>query len=129
MDPLGFALENFDVMGRWRSEESGKPIDASGELPDGTRFNGPAELKAALLERKDAFVRNLARRMLGYALGRSLNLRDSCAIDTIVADVARQDYKAQALVEAVIASEPFQSGLNSKAVATTRRMSRGRALP
>lgn len=81
IDPLGFALENYDVLGRWREEDSGKPIDASGKLPDGTTFNGPAELKAALVHKKKLFVRNLTNKLLGYALGRGLTLQDSCTVD------------------------------------------------
>jgi len=108
IDPLGFALENFDVLGRWRTEEAGKPIDAKGELPDGTSFDGPDELKAALLARKDVFVRNFVRKMLGYALGRGLTLQDSCTVDSIVAEVERNNYRAQALIEAVVMSAPFR---------------------
>jgi hypothetical protein len=96
IDPLGFALENFDVLGRWRSEDSGKPIDAKGELPDGTVFEGPDQLKAALLRKKDLFVRNLVNKVLGYALGRGLTLQDSCTVDSIVAEVERNNYRAQA---------------------------------
>jgi hypothetical protein len=65
IDGLGFALENYDTIGRWRDEDAGKPIDNTGELNDGTKFKGPAELRAVLLERKDLFVRNLASKMLG----------------------------------------------------------------
>jgi hypothetical protein len=83
-------------------------VDNSGELADGTRFRGPDQLKAALLERKDLFVRNLTRKMLGYALGRGLTLQDSCAVDAIVAQVKDNDYKAQTLVEAIVLSAPFR---------------------
>ncbi len=108
IDPLGFALENFDALGRWRAEESGKPVDAKGALPDGTTFEGPEELKAVLLAKKDVFVRNLANKMLGYALGRGLTLQDSCVVDTIVDDVKKHDYSAQSLVNAVVMSVPFR---------------------
>lgn len=108
IDPLGFALDNYDVMGRWRTEEGGKPVDPTGELPDGARVNGPAGLRALLLERKDLFVRNLATKMLGYALGRGLTLNDSCTVDSIVAEVKAKDYDAQLLVEAVVLSTPFR---------------------
>lgn len=108
IDPMGFALENFDVIGRWRDEDAGKPVDNSGELADGTKFQGPDQLKAALLERKDLFVRNLTRKMLGYALGRGLTLQDSCAVDAIVAQVKDNEYKAQTLVEAIVLSAPFR---------------------
>jgi hypothetical protein len=108
IDPLGFALENYDVLGRWRSEDAGKPIDANGELPDGTKFNGPEELKAVLLQKKDVFLANLTRKMLGYALGRGLTLEDSCTVDAIVAEVKQKDYSAQSLVDAIVLSTPFR---------------------
>ena len=108
IDPLGFALENYDAIGRWRDEEAGKPVDNSGELPDGVKFKGPDQLKAALLEKKDQFVRTLTNRMLGYALGRGLTLSDSCAVDDIVAQVKDNDYKAQTLIEAIVLSAPFR---------------------
>lgn len=108
IDPIGFALEHYDVLGRYREQDAGEPIDASGELPDGARFNGAAELKQALLARKDLFVRNLTNKMLGYALGRGLTLQDACAVDQIVAEVKAQGYRAQALIEAIVFSVPFQ---------------------
>src|SRR5262245_39866770 len=108
IDPLGFALENFDQVGRWREQDAGKPIDNSGELPDGTKVAGIAGLKQALLDRKELFVRNLTSRMLGYALGRGLTLRDSCTVDRIVAELKEHDYRAQKLVELIILSVPFQ---------------------
>jgi hypothetical protein len=108
IDPLGFALENYDPLGRWRTEDAGKPIDSSAELPDGTTIAGPDQLKAALLERKSLFLRNLTSKMLGYALGRGLTLRDSCIVDNIVSDIERNDYKAQTLVNAIVFSAPFR---------------------
>ncbi|MDZ4800941.1 MAG: DUF1592 domain-containing protein [Bryobacteraceae bacterium] len=108
IDPIGFALDNYDVVGRWRTEDGGKPVDTSGVLPDGTRINGPAELRTALLDRKDLFVRNLTNKMLGYALGRGLTLKDACTVDSIVSQVKERDYDAQALVEAIVLSMPFR---------------------
>jgi len=108
IDGLGFALENYDVVGRWRSEEAGKPVDASGELADGTKLEGPAGLKSALLDRKELFIRNLAAKMLGYALGRGLTLSDSCTVDAIVAQLKEKDYGARTLVEAIVMSVPFR---------------------
>ena len=87
IDPLGFALENYDVLGRWREQDRGIAVDATGQLPDGTKLEGPADLKQALLQRKRFFLRNLTRRMLGYALGRGLTLADSCAVQSIVESV------------------------------------------
>ena len=107
IDPLGLALENYDVVGRWREEDGGIPVDASGRLPDGKGFRGPRELKQALLDRKGLFIRNLARRMLGYALGRGLTPADSCAVETIVEGVEERDYAAWSLVRQVALSGPF----------------------
>ncbi len=108
IDPLGFALENYDVIGRWRDEDGGKPVDNSGELVDGTSFHGPDELKTALLERKDQFIRNLTSKMLGYALGRGLTLEDSCTVDAIVARLRESDYRARTLIEEIALSMPFR---------------------
>jgi len=108
IDPLGFALENYDPIGRWRDDDGGKPIDASGEMLDNTKFNGPDELKAVLLERKDLFIRNLTSKMLGYALGRGLTLKDSCTVDNIVAQLKDNNYSAQTLIEAIVLSVPFR---------------------
>lgn len=107
IDPFGFALENYDVLGRWRDEDGGVPVDAAAELLDGTRLAGPEDLKKALLDRKRLFLRNLTRRMLGYALGRGLTSADACAVETIVQDVERQEYSAWALLRGVVTSEPF----------------------
>ena len=87
LDPMGFSLENYDVLGRWREEEaSGHPIDASASLPDGTTFTGPHELKSLLLERKDQIMRQFAKKMLGYALARGLTYEDYCTVDRLVDD-------------------------------------------
>ena len=107
-DGMGFALENYDAMGFWRSEDAGLPIDASGELHDGAKFNGPKELKSMLLERKDLFLRNLTSKMLGYALGRSLALEDTCTVDSIVEQVKARNYSGRALVEEIVMSIPFR---------------------
>ena len=108
IDGLGFAMENYDVIGRWRTEDAGKSVDTSGELSDGAKFEGPAGLKTTLMARKDLFLRNLTRKMLGFALGRGLTLRDSCTVEEIVAKVKEKDYAAQALVEAIVLSVPFR---------------------
>jgi hypothetical protein len=120
IDGLGFALENYDVIGRWRSEEAGKPLDTAGELADGTKFQGPAELRRVLLERKNLFLTNLAAKMLGYALGRGLTLTDSCAVDQIVAQVRENNDSARTLIEAVALSVPFQYQLGEPAKEATR---------
>ncbi|BDC49838.1 hypothetical protein F183_A21540 [Bryobacterales bacterium F-183] len=108
IDPWGFALENYDSVGRWRDTDAGKPIDASGELPDGTKFNGPVELKKVLMDRRDVVIRNLTAKMLGYALGRSLTLEDHCAVDGIVAQVKKEYYSSYALIRGIVLSTPFR---------------------
>lgn len=108
IDPIGFPLEEYDPIGRKRTEDGGKPIDQSSEFPDGTRVSGSKELKALLLKRKDLFVRNLSSKMLGYALGRGLTLRDSCTVDSIVAEIGDNNYSALALIDAVVTSVPFR---------------------
>jgi hypothetical protein len=109
IDPLGFALENFDAVGAWRDTDGGKPVDSSAELLDGTKIQGPDELKKYLLSQKDQFVRNLTTKMLGYALGRGLTLQDLCTVDAIVSRVKREDYRAMALLEGIVLSVPFRS--------------------
>jgi Protein of unknown function (DUF1588)/Protein of unknown function (DUF1585) len=85
MDPIGFALENFDWMGRWRdTEKDGAPIDATGELPSGVQLNGPVELRDVLMQQKDEFPRQLTGKVLGYGLGRSLQDGDSCTVQHMV---------------------------------------------
>jgi len=107
MDPIGFGLENFDAIGGWRSHEGGQPIDSAGQLPGGRSFQGPAELKAALLSRHSAFVRCLTEKLLTYALGRGLERADRRDVDNIVAKLSRKDYRFSALVLGVVESEPF----------------------
>lgn len=108
MDPIGFGFENFDPIGRWREEQAGQPVDSAGVLPSGEAFDGPQELKALLLKRKDAVARNLSRKMLGYALGRSLTRYDDCVIDDCVEALQRDDYRASALFLEIVMSYPFR---------------------
>ena len=108
IDPLGFGLENYGVLGRWRDKYEGHTVDARGALPDGTTFSGPAELKLALLGRKDQFVRHLTKKMLGYALGRGLTYYDYCAVNTIVDKLRANDYKSHHLLFGIIQSVPFR---------------------
>ncbi len=114
IDPLGFALENYDALGQWRTEEAGKAIDNTGELPDGTKFAGADEFRTVLMNKKDLFVRNLTNRMLGYALGRGLTRQDSCTVDAIVNELAANGYKSQTLVQAIVMSQPFRYQAGSK---------------
>ncbi len=109
MDPLGFALENFDGIGRWRTEgDGGAPVDASGVLTDGTAVNGPAELRQAFVDRGDNFVTTVAEKMLTYALGRGVESFDGPAVRQIVDDAAREEYRWSALIAGIVQSTPFQ---------------------
>lgn len=108
IDPIGFGLESFDAIGRWRTKDAGQPIDATGNLPDGTKFNGPDELKKALLLHKDDFVRHFAAKMLGYALGRGLVNEDYCVVDRAVEQLKQNNYRSQVLIAEIIESAPFR---------------------
>ncbi|MEO2047390.1 MAG: DUF1592 domain-containing protein [Pirellulales bacterium] len=108
MDPLGFALENYNAIGAWREQDGKFPINAAGTLPDGTFFDGPIGLKTALLERKRDFVQCLAEKMLTYALGRGVEYYDRSAMEGIVAAVEKNDYRMSRLVLEIIRSVPFQ---------------------
>ncbi|HUG93704.1 MAG TPA: DUF1592 domain-containing protein [Planctomycetaceae bacterium] len=108
MDPVGFALENFDAVGRWRELEAGKPVDASGGLPDGSEFTGVAGLEQALLARPELFVRTLTEKLLTFALGRGVEHHDAPAIRQIVRDARDADYRFSALIVGIANSTPFQ---------------------
>jgi hypothetical protein len=108
MDPLGFGLENFDPIGRWRTEQAGQPIDSQGTLPSGEKFTGPQELKQILLKRKEGIARNLSRKMLGYALGRALTRYDDCVVDKCVNALAANDYKPSNMFIEIVLSHPFR---------------------
>lgn len=108
IDPMGFALEHYDVLGRWRTQDAGKPIDAKGTLPDGTSFDGPDQLRQILMDRKELFLRNLSTKMLAYALGRGLTLEDNCVIDQVLEKLKQEDYAAQTLIREIIWSIPFR---------------------
>jgi mono/diheme cytochrome c family protein len=108
MDPLGFAMENFDAIGRWRDQDEGTPIDASGVLPDGTHFDGPAGLEKALLAHPEQFVHTVAEKLLMYAIGRNVQYFDAPAVRAIVRDAASTHYSFASLVLGVVRSAPFQ---------------------
>ncbi len=108
LDPLGFGLENYDPIGAWRSEDGGQPIDSSGELPDGSRFSGPEQLKDWLLARQDDFVRAFAEKLLTYALGRGLEPYDRCTVDDVVAAARADGYRFSSFVLAIVASDAFR---------------------
>lgn len=111
MDPIGFALENFDAVGAWRSHEYGvdsSPIDASGRLLDGTEVNGPIELRQALLSRPEIFVSTVVEKLMIYALGRGLRAQDMPSVRQIVRDTAEKDYRFSELVLGIVDSVPFR---------------------
>jgi hypothetical protein len=109
MDQLGFALENFDGIGEWRDiYASGAHVDASAELPDGTKFNGPVELRQVLRKRSDDFVTTVTERLLTYSLGRGLDATDYPAVRKIKRDAAADNYRFESLIQAIAASTPFQ---------------------
>ncbi len=113
MDPLGFGLENFDAVGRWRTQIAGAPVDATGTLATGETFHGPSELKKHLLRRKDDFLRNLAEKMLAYALGRGIEPGDAPALRKIVRETAGDAYRSTTLVREIVLSYPFQYRRNT----------------
>jgi mono/diheme cytochrome c family protein len=108
MDPIGFAMENFDAVGQWRDRDAASPIDASGAFPDGTNFTGMTGLKKALLRDRDQFVNTVAEKLLMYALGRNLQYYDAPAVRSIVGKAAGSHYTLSSLVLGVVQSAPFQ---------------------
>jgi mono/diheme cytochrome c family protein len=108
MDPLGFALENFDAIGKWRTAEGSSPIDASGVLPDGTKFSGPDDFRTALVAHRDEFVRTFTERLLTYALGRAVAHYDMPALRTIMREAAPSEYRWSSLILGIVKSRPFQ---------------------
>ena len=108
LDPLGFGFENFDPIGRWRTTIAEQPVDASGELVGGEKFNGPAELKTLLLARKDIFARNVAEKMFAYALNRGLEYYDLPTVRHAVKTLAQSDYRIDTLILEIVKSYPFQ---------------------
>jgi hypothetical protein len=108
MDPIGFSMENFDIVGRWRTTDNGKPIDASSELVDGTKLDGVASLRAALLSRFEVFARTLSEKLMVYGLGRAVKHTDMPAIRKVAREAAREDYRFSSIVLGIVQSEPFQ---------------------
>jgi hypothetical protein len=108
MDPIGFALENFDATGRWRSNDGGVAIDSSGALPSGGKFAGVAELRKMLLSRPEVFAHNITEKLLTYSLGRGAQQFDQPAIRRIVREAAVDDYRWSSLILGIVSSQPFQ---------------------
>jgi len=123
IDPAGLALENFDAVGAWRTRDGGTrgtPIDASGQLVDGTQINGVNELRAALVRDPNVFVQALTERLLTYALGRGLTAADMPAVRTIARDAQRENYRFSSVVLGIVRSVPFQMRIKGAADEATR---------
>jgi len=109
MDPVGLATENFDAIGRYRTlSEAGAAVDASGGLPDGSKFEGAIGLRKAVLNRPDLFVTTLTEKLLTYALGRGVEFYDAPAVRAIVRDAEKNEYRFSSLILGIIQSVPFQ---------------------
>ncbi|MEQ1870365.1 MAG: DUF1592 domain-containing protein, partial [Vicinamibacterales bacterium] len=112
MDPLGFALENFDAVGKWRTLDANNPIDPSGVLVDGTKFTGPVELRQTLLQRENQIVRTISEKMLTYALGRGLESQDAAIVRSVVRNTAAQGSRWSSLILEIVKSTPFRMRRN-----------------
>jgi hypothetical protein len=108
IDPIGFALENYDAVGRWRESELEHPVNATGGLPDGNQFDGVQGLEEALLQRPEVFVRTLTEKLLVYALGRGLSPNDGAAVRRIVSEAAADNYRFSSIVQGITHSAPFR---------------------
>jgi hypothetical protein len=108
MDPIGLALENYDHIGQWRTRDSGLPIDASGVMMDGTRLEGPADLRKAVLSRSDAFVETLIEKLMTFGLGRHVTYADMPAIRQIAREAHGDGERFSELILGIVMSEPFQ---------------------
>ena len=134
MDPLGFSLENFDALGKWRTTSDGIPVDASGALPDGTRFEGIAGLRQLIASHQDDFARTFTQKLLAYALGRSLDARDMPAVRRIARDAKGGGYRWSSVIAGVATSTPFtmstahgpQDGTTTTAPPASARLRRGK---
>jgi hypothetical protein len=118
MDDLGFALENFDAIGRWRTnyQNSLKPIDVSGSLKSGEVFTGATELRAILDSKQDQFAKALSRKMLGFALGRSIQFKDTKTIEQLTKTLVENKFDPVPFIEEVVLSYPFQYKKTDKVV-------------
>ena len=115
MDPIGLALENFDAVGRWRTNDVAGPIDATGDLLDGTHVNGVVELRQALLKRPDVFVGTMTEKLMTYAINRGVDASDMPTVRSIVRDVSKQDYRFSSLVLGIVKSPAFQMRTKARA--------------
>jgi hypothetical protein len=120
MDPIGFALENYDGVGKWRDEDAGIRIDASGRLPDGAEFSGPAGLSQMMVTKyREDFVRTVTEKLMTYALGRGVEYYDNPTVRTIARQAATDNYRMSSLILSIVKSTPF----------TMRQAARGDGAP
>ena len=108
IDPLGLALENFDVVGAWRIKDNGVPVDPNGDMYDGTKVNGPATLRQAMLKRAEPVIRNFTDNLMSYALGRRIEYYDEPSVRAIVRKAAQNDNRFSSFVLGVVNSAAFQ---------------------
>jgi hypothetical protein len=113
IDPVGFALENFDPIGRWRTEIQGKPVVTDGVLPTGEKFSKPGDLKEILMKKKEAFIRSITENMLAYALGRGIQPCDASSVDAILAATEKDGYRAQTWLTEITRCYPFRYRRNA----------------
>ncbi|MEM9646062.1 MAG: DUF1588 domain-containing protein, partial [Planctomycetota bacterium] len=108
IDPIGFALQNFDAIGRWRDTDAGQPIDSSGELPSGQKLDGVESLKRLLMEKQDQISRSMTENLIVFALGRGLQTQDECVVREALANLKARGQRFSAVVEAIVLSVPFR---------------------
>jgi hypothetical protein len=111
MDPIGFALENYDALGRWRNWDSDLAVDPEGVLPDGTVAHSVVDLEDSLLKRPEVFVGTLVEKLMTYGLGRGVELEDGPQIRTIVQNASGQEYRFASIIHGIVKSRPFQTRL------------------
>jgi mono/diheme cytochrome c family protein len=128
MDPLGFALENFDALGKWRTVSDGAPIDPSATFPDGTRFEGIDGLRTLLVSHKEDFVRTLSGKLLAYAIGRGVDYHDMPAIRRITRDAAPADYSWSSVIAGIVKSTPFSMGVGGQEAQAVAGDQKGRRI-
>jgi hypothetical protein len=121
MDPIGFALENFDAVGKWRTEEFGRKLDVAGQLSDGSKVNGPAGLRDGLMRYSPQFVRVVTEKLLTYALGRGVEYQDMPVVRSIIHEAAPGNYRLSSLVVGIVKSAPFQMNVRVDEAASTPR--------
>jgi hypothetical protein len=119
MDPVGFAMENFDAIGRWRTEELGVPIDATGRLVDGTEIDGMVDLRNALLKYSDRFVQTTTEKLMTYALGRGVEYYDMPTVRAIARGAAKNDYRFSSIIMGIVESDAFQKRAAEEAPGAT----------